>query len=293
MLGLQREPMRLLLGLLLALATLASDGLGKQSRGRSAAQKRGEDPEVDEHGISRRGRNGRAEASDYQRALLPDRGKKRVRRELKCSICVATVHEASLALPRFKTGRAAKEWELADALEDLCLELETYGLSLEWNVPTARYTNDPTIGRHKGNWIERHAVTVCGELLSEYEEELVSVLQPRLPREEGRPLDHARHAEAVELFCEQTVEVCLESDRDVLGDWEGDGVVEKYLTEDESNRLKNEAREPLKREVGDPVMDKHAKLPEGTTLREHLADKQAPRNYKVHDVQSMGDVGEL
>ena len=40
-------------------------------------------------------------------------------------------------------------------------------------------------------------------------------------------------------------------------------------------------------------MDKHAKLPEGTTLREHLADKQAPRNYKVHDVQSMGDVGEL
>ena len=72
-----------------------------------------------------------------------------------------------------------------------------------------------------------------------------------------------------------------------------DGVVEKYLTEDESNRLKNEAREPLKREVGDPVMDKHAKLPEGTTLREHLADKQAPRNYKVHDVQSMGDVGEL
>ena len=71
------------------------------------------------------------------------------------------------------------------------------------------------------------------------------------------------------------------------------GVVEKYLTEDESNRLKNEAREPLKREVGDPVMDKHAKLPEGTTLREHLADKQAPRNYKVHDVQSMGDVGEL
>ena len=35
------------------------------------------------------------------------------------------------------------------------------------------------------------------------------------------------------------------------------------------------------------------KLPEGTTLREHLADKQAPRNYKVHDVQSMGDVGEL
>ena len=87
-----------------------------------------------------------------------------------------------LALPRFKTGRAAKEWELADALEDLCLELETYGLSLEWNVPTARYTNDPTIGRHKGNWIERHAVTVCGELLSEYEEELVSVLQTELLR---------------------------------------------------------------------------------------------------------------
>ena len=65
------------------------------------------------------------------------------------------------------------------------------------------------------------------------------------------------------------------------------------LKQKQEQELKNEAREPLKREVGDPVMDKHAKLPEGTTLREHLADKQAPRNYKVHDVQSMGDVGEL
>jgi hypothetical protein len=149
------------LALLATLALLLVDPLDagaygttnlKKRKGRSQATKRGADTEYDEHGIPRAASN-RAEASDHQRAKLPDRSDPRVKRELQCSICVATVHEVAMALPRRK-DRRPKEWEVAEAMEvffvifycfhhfsigfssfsivfhhfqDICLTLETYG----------------------------------------------------------------------------------------------------------------------------------------------------------------------
>eukprot|EP01043_Picozoa_sp_COSAG02_P055526 COSAG02_NODE_6449_length_3563_cov_2.977194_3_plen_235_part_00 len=157
----------LLLLLLLVLLVLVGQhphGLaGAKVRGRDTATARGANPLVDEHGLPRR-KGGRAEASDHQRAQLPDRSDKRVARQLQCSICVATVHEVALALPAGRKAGQVKEWEIAEAMEDLCLELEAYGLALEYNVPTTRYSNDKRNGRHKGNWIEKYAVNKCGDI---------------------------------------------------------------------------------------------------------------------------------
>lgn len=44
------------------------------------------------------------------------------------------------------------------------------------------------------------------------------------------------------------------------------------------------AREPLQREVGDPLLDKHAKIPEGKTLEDLLPDDMP--------VYTMGDFTE-
>ena len=160
-------PCRLLLMLLLLLLGQHPRGAGAKVRGRDTATARGAHPLVDEHGLPRR-EGGRAEASDHQRAQLPDRSDKRVARQLQCSICVATVHEVALALPAGRKAGQVKEYEIAEAMEDLCLELETYGLALEHNVPTTRYSNDKRNGRHKGNWIEKYAVNKCGEICKNY-----------------------------------------------------------------------------------------------------------------------------
>lgn len=154
----------MLLGMLLLLLLLDHPcGAGAKARGRDTATARGANPMVDEHGLPRR-EGGRAEASDHQRAQLPDRSNKQTARQLQCSICVATVHEAALALPSGRKGAQVKEYEIAEAMEDLCLELETYGLALEYNVPTTRYSNDKRNGRHKGSWIENYAVNKCGDI---------------------------------------------------------------------------------------------------------------------------------
>ena len=85
----------------------------------------GRDPSFDEFGLERTRQGGRREASEMQRDLLPDRSDKKVSRELRCSLCVATVHEFFLALPhRKKNGNRPKEYEIEDALDDICIELE-------------------------------------------------------------------------------------------------------------------------------------------------------------------------
>jgi hypothetical protein len=210
------------------------------------------------------------------------------------------VHEAALALPAGRKGTQVKEYEIAEAMEDLCLELEAYGLALEYNVPTTRYSNNKRNGRHKGSWIEKYAVNKCGDIckmpictaraaslalpcalamladgwpcctvpaVNEYEDELVSLLLPLLPADTTHSMSYEKHAEAVEVFCQATIGICEEGDRDVLGDWEGDGIT-KMQTKKDPNTM----REPLQEEVGDPLLDKHAEIPEGKTLDDLLPD---------------------
>jgi hypothetical protein len=158
----EAQPMRAVLLLLVCLLQPLVTA-GAKKRGRDTATARGANPDLDEHGLPRKP-GARAEASDHQRAHLPDRTDKRVARELQCSICVATVHEVALALPHGRGGAGVREYEIAEAMEDLCLELQSYGLALEYNVPTTRYTSNKRNGRHKGSWIENYAVNKCGDI---------------------------------------------------------------------------------------------------------------------------------
>lgn len=102
--------------------------------------------------------------------------------------------------------------------------------------------------------------------VQEYEDELVSVLLPLLPSDPTHSMSYDKHAEAVEVFCQATVGICEERDRDFLGDWEGDGKTKLQTTDPNTNR------EPLQREVGDPLMDKHTQIPEGKTIQDLLPD---------------------
>ena len=53
--------------------------------------------------------------------------------------------------------------------------------------------------------------------MHEYEEELVALLLPLLPADADHSMSYAKHAEAVEVFCQATLGICSESDRDMLG----------------------------------------------------------------------------
>ena len=120
--------------------------------------------------------------------------------------------------------------------------MRRYGLQMENNKPTHRYSKDERIARHKGNWIEKYAVSYCSELgvqlcnasyqlrltfycarmcckVSDHDEELVDLLLEG----KGETRGPAIHENAVVEFCEGTMNVCLSSERDLLGDWDGDG----------------------------------------------------------------------
>ena len=96
--------------------------------------------------------------------------------------------------------------------------------------------------------------------VNEYEEDLVSLLLPLLPKDTSHSMSYDKHAEAVEVFCQATVGICEESDRDLLGDWEGDGKTTMQTKDPQT------IREPLQSELGNPLLDKHADIPEGKTL---------------------------
>ena len=90
--------------------------------------------------------------------------------------------------------------------------------------------------------MEKFAVSFCGEIralvirapaictcpfvtvswtVDEHDDELVSLtLRDKVPT-----ADRTHHREAVEVFCEGTMGLCLESERELLGDWDGDGKV--------------------------------------------------------------------
>ena len=112
----------LVVALTLLLTVVLTDS---KQRGRTPAQKAGRDPDYDEFGIQRSRPGGRRQAPPEQADLLPDRSNKDVARELRCSLCVATVDEVWNALPRRKAdGQRPKQYEIEDVLEDLCTELE-------------------------------------------------------------------------------------------------------------------------------------------------------------------------
>ena len=57
--------------------------------------------------------------------------------------------------------------------------------------------------------------------MGEHDEELVNILLRDKVSTQAE--DSAQLQNAVEHFCEGTMGLCLESERELLGDWDGDG----------------------------------------------------------------------
>eukprot|EP01050_Picozoa_sp_SAG11_P000252 SAG11_NODE_6_length_32111_cov_33.703174_9_plen_256_part_00 len=195
-------------------------------RGRKATPEFG--VKMDEFGVDL-STNGRDEASAEMKSKLPNRKDPEVARQLKCSICVALVHELHKALPKYKGKRRPKEYEVAEAIDDICLEFERYGLQMEHNTPTVRYADDQKVAMHKGGWVERHAIHYCGEVLEDEEDMLVAAVHNAL----GEPNSHEA---AVVAFCQNGfpsgLDLCRAEERDLLGDWDGDGKTGRLLGSD-------------------------------------------------------------
>ena len=75
--------------------------------------------------------------------------------------CLTSLFGPGRALPKFKK-RLPKQYEVAEAMDDICLEFENYGLQMEHNTPTHRYSSDPAITMHRGGWVETHGVRTRG-----------------------------------------------------------------------------------------------------------------------------------
>ena len=111
-------------------------------------------------------------------------------------------------------------------MDDICLEFENYGLQMEHNTPTHRYSSDAEITMHRGGWIETYGVTTCGDLLEDHEDALVAAVHSRLGQLRA-------HHNSVVDFCEQHRGLCRVEEREKLGDWDSDGNSGTMLSEDE------------------------------------------------------------
>ena len=119
---------------------------------------------------------------------------------------------------------------------------------MEHNKPTQRYSKDQQIARHKGNWVEKYAVSQCSEIgkacvyvasieclsygylspvlaVGEHDDTLVDLLL----RDNDPSNDTAVHLHGVETFCEGSLGVCLAEERELLGDWDGDEKVRRFF----------------------------------------------------------------
>eukprot|EP01060_Flectonema_neradi_P030079 TRINITY_DN429_c5_g2_i1.p1 TRINITY_DN429_c5_g2~~TRINITY_DN429_c5_g2_i1.p1 ORF type:complete len:170 (+),score=35.24 TRINITY_DN429_c5_g2_i1:83-592(+) len=140
------------------------------------------------------------EATEEQTEGLPDFGDKKVNKRLRCSACkcvVAEVKGALDAVSKLRHGKP-KAYELEDKLDNLCRVMrDNYGLLRKNNKPTEIFSKNSAISRLQGNWINSYLETRCGEILSEYEDELLSSYSESL-------------IDLTDLICRQGDSTCTE-----------------------------------------------------------------------------------
>eukprot|EP00003_Mantamonas_plastica_P006015 TRINITY_DN148_c0_g2_i1.p1 TRINITY_DN148_c0_g2~~TRINITY_DN148_c0_g2_i1.p1 ORF type:complete len:117 (+),score=32.42 TRINITY_DN148_c0_g2_i1:449-799(+) len=69
-----------------------------------------------------------------------------------------------------------QEWDYDDMMELACSEkMEPYGLQLRENKPTQVFSKDKRISRANGNWMIPFLKNVCGELIGEYDEQIIKL----------------------------------------------------------------------------------------------------------------------
>ena len=118
--------------------------------------------------------------TEAEYSALPDIADRDTHRRVRCGACRAAALEfrvALLALDRDKGGRTrVRSFDRVEALDHVCAEgVRAYGLQLRDNKPTERFSKDPAISRATGDWVTMKLTAVCGELLSDYDEEVMEL----------------------------------------------------------------------------------------------------------------------
>ena len=73
-----------------------------------------------------------------------------------------------------KRFKQPKEYYVIEALENTCTQIRNdFGLLMRNNKPTQEFSSNKKISRMTGNWINSYIETHCGNIFSEYEEEIV------------------------------------------------------------------------------------------------------------------------
>eukprot|EP01059_Diplonema_ambulator_P021778 TRINITY_DN3623_c0_g1_i1.p1 TRINITY_DN3623_c0_g1~~TRINITY_DN3623_c0_g1_i1.p1 ORF type:complete len:190 (+),score=38.09 TRINITY_DN3623_c0_g1_i1:40-570(+) len=124
-------------------------------------------------------------ASDEQMEGMPDYGNPEDARKLKCSACKNVVLEVKEALDKLEALRhgVVKSYEIEDVLDSLCSKISvTYGILRKSNRPTTIFSRNKLISRLTGNWINSYIETRCGEILTDYEDDLIT--NYRIPLQE-------------------------------------------------------------------------------------------------------------
>eukprot|EP01012_Entosiphon_sulcatum_P040443 TRINITY_DN54097_c0_g1_i1.p1 TRINITY_DN54097_c0_g1~~TRINITY_DN54097_c0_g1_i1.p1 ORF type:complete len:173 (+),score=40.57 TRINITY_DN54097_c0_g1_i1:22-540(+) len=113
--------------------------------------------------------------SQEQLDLLPDFGNPKVARKLKCSACKMIfneVYDAFRGLYQYR--KSPKEYEKLEVIENLCRNVKAeFGLLMRNNKPTNDFSKNKKISRLTGNWINSFIETRCGEIISQFEDELI------------------------------------------------------------------------------------------------------------------------
>lgn len=167
---------------------------------------------------------------------LPDLSKTETRAKLRCSACRGVsleIFEAFRIADERKGGaKYVKEYDRLDIMDAVCADvknarahiihktksrklpfypLKNWGLQRRNNVATTTFSRDKTISMLQGNWVSQFIINMCGELIGEYDEDLMSIYKANIAK--GNMEAHG----FVNAVCGHEVMRVCKKEEDMLG----------------------------------------------------------------------------
>ena len=167
---------------------------------------------------------------------LPDLSKPETRAKLRCSACRGVsleIFEAfRIADDRKGGAKYVKEYDRLDIMDAVCADvknarahiihktksrklpfypLKNWGLQRRNNVATTTFSRDKTISMLQGNWVSQFIINICGEVIGEYDEDLMSIYKSNIAK------DNTEAHDFVNAVCgDEAMRVC-KKEEDMLG----------------------------------------------------------------------------
>ena len=174
--------------------------------------------------------------SEEEIKQLPDLSKPATRKELRCSACRAVTLEIFEGFMKadLKKGsyKYVKEYDRLEILDAVCADvknarahiihktkqnklpfypLKNWGLQRRNNVATTSFSRDKTISMLQGNWVSQFIINMCGEVIGDYDEELISFYKENVQDDR-----YETHVFVNDICGKKVLKVCKPDD-DLLG----------------------------------------------------------------------------